>query len=114
MPRKKKSADSPAQAELLDVTGKLRTGPCVPALREAVKAWRTGGYNGVTETTRILINHWFYNDHKLRTGAPFRYHSSQQEAIETLIFVLECEKIRSRKTLLERYAQQWKDRKSVV
>ena len=109
MPRKKKSADSLAQPDLLDVTARLRSGPCVPALREAVKAWRANDYKGITDTTRILLKHWFYNDHKLRTGAPFRYHASQQEAIETLIFVWETEKVRSRKALLERYAQEWKD-----
>ena len=45
MARKKTVA--PSQTELLDVTVKLRTGPCVPALREAVKAWKAGGYKGV-------------------------------------------------------------------
>jgi type III restriction enzyme len=109
MPRKKKSAASPSQTELLDIVGKLRTGPCVPALREAVKAWKAGGYKGITETTRILLNHWFYTDHRTRAGLPFRYHESQQEAIETLIFVWEYEKIRTRKALLERYATDLKD-----
>src|SRR6202521_807751 len=102
MARKKTVA--PSQTDLLDVTAKLRTGPCVPALREAVRAWKAGGYKGITDTTRVLLNHWFFTDHRLPTGLPFRYHSSQQEAIETLIFVWEHEKIRSRKALLERYA----------
>src|SRR5271165_3101368 len=108
MPRRKRVVD-PAQPELLDVASKLRTAPCVPALREAVKAWVAGGYKGITDTTRVLLNHWFYTDHKLPTGAPFRYHRSQQEAIETLVFVWEFEKVRSRKALLERYAQNLKD-----
>ena len=106
---KRKKAASPAQSELLDIVGKLRTGPCVPALREAVKAWKAGGHKGITDTTRILLNHWFHTDHRLRTGLPFKYHSSQQEAIETLIFVWEFEKIRTRKGLLERYAQDLRD-----
>jgi type III restriction enzyme len=109
MPRKKTAAASPSQTELLDVTSKLRTGPCVPALREAVKAWKAGGYKGITDTTRILLNHWFYTDHRLRTGIPFKYHPSQQEAIETLILVWEYEKIRTRKGLLERYATDLRD-----
>src|SRR5438552_3679531 len=104
MPRRKAPSANPAQTELLDITEKLRTGPCVPALREAVKAWSVGGYKGITETTRILLNHWFFTDHKVPTGAPFKYHRSQQEAIETLIFVWEYEKVRSRKALMERYA----------
>ena len=104
MARRKSKLADPSQAELLDVTARLRTGPCVPALREAVKSWQAGKYKGVTDTTRILLNHWFYTDHKSRTGRPFKYHSSQQEAIETLIFVWEFEKVRTRKALLERYA----------
>ena len=109
MPRRKKTAAPETQADLLDVTAKLRTAPCVPALREAVKAWVAGGYKGISETTRILLNHWFYTDHKLRTGRPFRYHRSQQEAIETLVFVWEFEKVRSRKGLLQRYATDLHD-----
>src|SRR5579864_3370545 len=109
MPRKKKQTTSPSQTELLDVTAKLKTGPCVPALREAVKAWKAGGYKGITDTTRILLNFWFETDHRTRTGLPFKYHESQREAIETLIFVGEYEKIRPRKGLLERYAQNLRD-----
>ena len=109
MPRKRKEPVSPSQTELLDITAKLKTAPCVPALREAVKAWKAGGYKGVTDTTRILLNHWFYTDHRRLTGLPFKYHASQQEAIETLIFVWEFEKIRTRKGLLERYAQDLRD-----
>src|SRR5579875_3945606 len=104
MARRKSKVADPSQAELLDVTARLRTGPCVPALREAVKAWQAGKYKGITDTTRILLNHWFYTDHKSRTGQPFKYHPSQQEAIETLVFVWEFERVRSRKALLERYA----------
>src|SRR6266852_4598876 len=109
MPRRTKQSTPPTQTELLDITGRLRTGPCVPALREAVKAWKAGGYKGVTDTTRILLNHWFHTDHRRATGLPFKYHASQQEAIETLVFVWEFEKIRTRKGLLERYAQDLRD-----
>ncbi len=104
MPRRKKQTVNPTQTKLLDITARLKTGVCVPALREAVKAWMAGGYKGITDTTRILLNHWFETDHKLPTGCPFKYHHSQREAIETLLFVWEYEEVRSRKALLERYA----------
>ena len=107
MPRRKKLVDE--APSLLDITAKLRSGPCVPPLREAVKAWRAADYKGITDTTRTLLNYWFYTDHKLKTGRPFKYHTSQQEAIETLIYVWEVEKIRTRKDLLERYAQNIHD-----
>ncbi|MFC1708817.1 DEAD/DEAH box helicase family protein [Candidatus Omnitrophota bacterium] len=106
MPRaKRKKLKQLSENDLFDLTGKLRTAPCVPALREAVKVWRAGGYKGITETTRTLLNYWFEADHHLPNGGVFAYHSSQREAIETLIFVWEYEKVRSRKGLLERYAE---------
>jgi type III restriction enzyme len=89
---------------LLDITAKLRTAPCVPALREAVAAWRAGGYKGTSETTRRLFAHWFQSDHRLANGTRFAYHPAQREAIETLVFVWECERVRTRHALLERYA----------
>jgi type III restriction enzyme len=89
---------------LLDVTATLRTAPCVPALRQAVRAWRAGGYKGTTETTKRLLAHWFESDHRLANGTRFKYHPAQREAIETLIFVWEYEGVRSRTKLLERYA----------
>jgi len=107
MPRRKKSADE--TPSLLDITAKLRSGPCVPALREAVKSWKAGGRNGTTDTTRVLLNYWFEASHKTRTGLAFKYYEFQREAIETLIYVWEVEKVRSRKDLLERYAQNAQD-----
>src|SRR3989441_3828383 len=107
MSRRKKPADE--TPSLLDITAKLRSGPCVPALREAVKSWKAGGRNGTTDTTRVLLNYWFEASHKTRTGLAFKYYEFQREAIETLIYVWEVEKVRSRKDLLERYAQNAQD-----
>lgn len=109
MPKGKRRPLNDAQENLLDITAKLRTAPCVPALREAVKVWRVGGYKGTTDTTRLLLSHWFHTDHRLPNGRPFAWHASQRDAIETLIFVWEFEKIRTRKGLLERYATDLKD-----
>jgi len=102
MPRRRRAAADGQPT--LDVQLAVATGPCVPALREAVKAWRAGGYKGVTDTTRDLLNYWFESDHRLPKGVPFRYHESQREALEALIFVWECEKVRNRLDLLRRYA----------
>ncbi len=95
-----------AQATLGDALGEmLNTAPCVPAIREAVRAWRAGGYKGVTDTTRRLLNFWFHTDHQLANRRPFRYHNAQRDAIEALIFVWEFEGVRRRKDLLQRYAE---------
>ncbi len=101
MVRKKKDA---AQTDLLYIREHLITAPCVLAVRNAVNSWREDKYKGVTHTTRELLNFWFNADHKLPDGTVFRYYYSQQEAIETLIYLYEVEKIRSRKELLERFA----------
>ena len=84
----------------------MKTAPCVPAVRKAVAAWREGRtYKGTTNTTRILLNYWFYTDHRLPDGRRFHYHSAQQEAMETLIYLYEVTGIRRQKELVERYAE---------
>ena len=76
----------------------------MPAIREKVTAWRDGGYKGVTDTTRLLLNYWFSTDHRLPNGGKFDYHSFQREAIETLIYLYEVAKVRRHKALIETFA----------
>jgi type III restriction enzyme len=104
MSLKKRSANLKNQRGIFDLEDYLATAPCVPALRNAVRAWRETNYKGVTDTTGELLNFWFRTDHKLRNGSRFSYHLAQREAIETLIYVYEIEKARSRKSLLEKFA----------
>lgn len=98
MPRKKVRAE--AQLALLEP--RAATAPCVPAIREKVTRWREGGYKGATDTTRLLINHWFLTEH--RSPRKFAYHYFQREAMETLIYLYEVEKIRRQKPLIETFA----------
>ncbi|GHO69767.1 type III restriction endonuclease subunit R [Ktedonobacter sp. SOSP1-52] len=104
MARARKVTKIDTQPSLFDQTPFLKTAPCVPALRRLVADWRESGYKGATETTRTLLNFWFFTDHKLPTGQLFTYHEAQREAIETLIYVYEVAKVRNRKDLLEQYA----------
>jgi type III restriction enzyme len=76
----------------------------VPVIREAVAKWRESGYKGITETSRLLLNYWFHTDHRLSNGRVFRYHDSQRQAMETLIYVHEVAQLRRHKDLLEKYA----------
>lgn len=99
MPRTKSAA---GQLNLLEA--KTTTAPCVPAIREAVGQWREGGYKGVTETTRTLLNFWFKTDHRLPNGRPFAYHYAQRESVETLIYLYEVVKKRRQRDLIESYA----------
>lgn len=92
---------------MLDISEHLRTAACVPALRQAVAQWKADGYPGITDTTRILLGHWFHPDgHRLKNGRFFRYHAAQQEAIEALVYVWEVARARRRKDLLERFASK--------
>lgn len=102
MPRKAKADAS--QLALLDTRERATTAPCVPGIREKVKAWRNAGYDGITDTTRILLNHWFFNDHRLPGRGRFEYHYFQREAIETLIYLFEVARVRRHKTLVESFA----------
>jgi type III restriction enzyme len=90
------------QLSLLEA--RVNTAPLVPGIREKVNAWRDGGYQGVSETTRILMNYWFYTDHRLPNGRKFAYHYFQREAIETLVYLYEIAQIRRHKGLVETFA----------
>jgi type III restriction enzyme len=83
---------------------RVSTAPCVPAICEKVKAWREGGYKDVTDTTRLLLNHWFNKDHRLPDGRRFKYEYFQRDAVETLIYLYEVAKARRHKSLVETFA----------
>lgn len=100
MPRTRKPP--PGQLDLLEA--RVRTAPCVPALRIAVADWRDKGYPGATRTTRTLLNYWFKTDHRLPNGRMFRYHDSQRQAVETLVYLYEVVQVRRCKDLLEKFA----------
>ncbi|NCC72924.1 MAG: hypothetical protein EOM06_05960 [Sphingobacteriia bacterium] len=105
---KRKKYD-PSQKDMFNIQEQLITAACVPAVREAVKKWRANDYKGITETTRELLNFWFRTDHVLPNGNSFRFHTAQREAIETLIYIFEVAKVKSRKELLEKFAFTQKD-----
>jgi type III restriction enzyme len=98
-PKKNNAEDQPSLLE-----ARVSTAPCVPGIRDKVKAWRERGYRGATDTTRLLLNHWFCNDHRLPDGRKFQYHYFQREAVETLIYLYEVVNIRRHKDLVETFA----------
>jgi len=78
--------------------------PLVRSIRAEVDGWRRGGYAGVSETSRTLLNYWFHSEHLVKdnTGEmiPFRYHWAQREAIETFIYLYELRRVRNVAELL--------------
>ncbi len=94
----------PSQLNLFDIGDQLRTAVCVPAIRREVDEWRRSNYKGATATSEELLNFWFRTDHTLADRTPFRFHVAQREAMETLIYLYEVKRIRTRTALLEIYA----------
>lgn len=104
-PRRRRSLrDQPGLFE-----ARVRTAPCVPAIRAAVTEWVRGDYRGVSDTTRQLLNYWFHTDHRLPNGRQFRYYRCQREATETLIYLYEVVGVRRYRDLMERYAPNLAD-----
>lgn len=63
----------------------------VNQLREEVRTWREGGYQGTARVTRRLLEWWFEREEE-RTAEFKRLFFCQQEAIETVIFLYEVRK----------------------
>ena len=56
----------------------------VNRIRERIKHWREGGYQGVTQVTRKLLQHWIDPDRENKL------FFCQIEALETLIYLTEA------------------------
>lgn len=64
----------------------------VNRIRDAVSMWRQGGYQGVTRTSRRLLEYWQKDDRERR------FFFCQIEAMETVIYIAE---------VASRYGQPW-------
>ena len=73
----------------------------VTQLRRAVHTWRAGGYEGATETSKVLLRHWFERDHVGPGGEEWLYYYCQREAIETIIYLYE---VRGLRQLIDLYS----------
>jgi type III restriction enzyme len=105
MPRRKQTPEE--QLSLLEP--RVKTAPCVPAIKKVVDEWRADNYKGVTDTTRLLLNYWFKSDHRSPSGRPFWYFDAQRFAVETLIYLYEVAGVRRHKDLIEKYAASRQD-----
>ena len=79
--------------ELIREKGGLKTllPPLVHDLRIKVKEWRDNYYQGASETSKVLLNYWFENEHLLPSADGdlflFNYYFAQREAVETIIYL---------------------------
>jgi len=87
--------------------------PLVTKIRQEVYEWRKKNYDGVSETSKALLEWWFIKEHE-----NFRYYFAQREAVETVIYLFEVAKIRDKEQLfynynsltdvkLEHFAESW-------
>ena len=76
----------------------------VNKIRNAVFAWRSDNYPGISETTKRLLNFWFKEDHIVENDL-FSFWFCQREAIETLIYVYEVMKLRKFIDLAREFGQ---------
>ncbi len=78
--------------------------PLVHKIREAVKEWRDGDYQGASDTSRALLKWWFQREHYLPGPdgevAEFRYYFAQREAVETVIFLYEVARVKDEMDLM--------------
>lgn len=71
--------------------------PFVEKIRKEIYEWRQFGYDGISETSRHLLNYWFNENHTNN----FRYYFGQRESVEAVIFLFEKLKIRDNRDLLK-------------
>ena len=79
----------------------------VNRLRQTVDRWRDEGYPGASSVTQRLFQFWFEEDHLLN-GNTFHYYFGQQEAVETLVYLIEIEKNHDAKPLIDSFCEIFK------
>ncbi|HNT36884.1 MAG TPA: DEAD/DEAH box helicase family protein, partial [bacterium] len=98
-----KSVSSPSEDDL-DTARRFLIPPLVNRIRQGVKAWRDSYYSGASETTRLLLNWWFNEEHVAHAeqgDASFQYYFAQREAVESALWLYEIEKARDSHALLK-------------
>ncbi len=79
--------------------------PFVPELRERVAEWRKDHYEGASKTSKALLSWWFKEPHTIYgkdgTSIAFQYYFAQREAVETIIWLYETEKVEGKYDLIK-------------
>jgi type III restriction enzyme len=77
--------------------------PLVHTLRQEIKKWRDNNYEGVSKTSRALLEWWFQTEHPTETEdgmVNFQYYFAQREAIETVIYLYEVAGVKDKYDLI--------------
>lgn len=94
---------APAQAQIDAFNNKyeMLLAPLVHKVRKAVEEWRNKNYEGATETTKHLLNHWFNREHTNENGSKFSFYFAQREAVESVIYLFEVAKAKDKYELIK-------------
>ena len=94
----------PAEENLREQGAEKLMPPLVARLRKEVKAWRDNAYEGASDTTKALLNWWFFTEHPQQNAngetSYFKYYFAQQEAIETVVYLYEIAKAKDKYDLM--------------
>lgn len=94
-------APGQAQMEAFNNRYEMLLAPLVHKVRKAVAEWRSSGYDGATETTKALLNHWFNREHTMENGSRFSFYFAQRESVESLIYLYEIAKAKDKYELIK-------------
>ena len=90
----------PADEDLRDSSYDKLVPPLVNKIRREVKTWRENQYEGVSGTSKALLNWWFNRQHIREDLKEFQYYFAQREAVETVIYLYEVAKVKDKYDLM--------------
>ncbi|MDD4664680.1 MAG: DEAD/DEAH box helicase family protein [Candidatus Paceibacterota bacterium] len=95
----------PAEEDLRERGYEKLLPPFVPLLRERIAEWRANNYKGASNTSKALLNWWFNELHmtcdEYGNEHNFQYYYAQREAVETVIWLYDVEKVRNKYDLFK-------------
>jgi len=92
-------APTQIQMELFQNAYEKLLPPLVYKIRLAVAKWREDNYSGASETSKLLMNFWFNQEH-LIGQSKFCFFFSQREAIESIVYLYEVAKAKDKYELM--------------
>jgi type III restriction enzyme len=90
----------PADEDLRESSYDKLVPPLVNNIRREVKEWRDRHYEGVSNTSKALLNWWFNRQHITDNLTEFQYYFAQREAVETVIYLYEVAKVKDKYDLM--------------
>lgn len=99
LPPSERWAPTQSQMDMFQNAYEKLLPPLVYKIRLAVAKWREEDYAGASETSKLLMNFWFNQEH-LIGQSKFTFFFSQREAIESIIYLYEVAKAKDKYELM--------------